>query len=295
MSILFLILATVLVLSVTAMAVAGAAGRKRFLWTVAVIFIVLVVGNYVFLGRPDLTRPRAASLDTLQARAMAKMDETAAILERSPNASLENWTELANQYWAMGRPDKAAGALGNAAAIAPTPTERDGFLGGQAQALVTANNRQVGDQALALFSGILERNPNDLRALFFLGLAAEQAGDKGTMQTYWGRIIEIAPEDTPWRKTLEARIGQIGQSPSPQKAIAGLSADERTMVAGMVARLATRLENEGGSAADWAKLGKSYTVLGKNEAAIEAYDKAIALAPDDAAYQSARSALTDTP
>jgi cytochrome c-type biogenesis protein CcmH len=296
MSPLFLVLAAVLIISVTAMAVAGAAGRTKVLVASAAAIVVLVIGVYGLLGRPDLTRPRAATPEVLQARAMAKMDDTSAILKGSKTATVENWTDLANQYWALGSPRKAAGALASAASIAKTPVERDGLLGAQAQALVTANNKQVGPAAQALFADILSRNPDDLRALFFLGLAAEKAGDKAANEKYWGHIINVAPADTPWRKTLEARMGRVGEAPaSPAPAAAGtLSLPEgpqRDMIMGMVARLAERLADSGGSAEEWAKLGRSYGVLGRNEEALTAYNKALELAPNDPAIQSARDGI----
>ncbi|PHS23844.1 MAG: hypothetical protein COA85_09135 [Robiginitomaculum sp.] len=296
MSPLFLVLAAVLIISVIAMAVAGAVGRTKILVASTALMVVLVIGVYGLLGRPDMTRPRAATPEVLQARAMAKMDETSALLERNKIATVENWTDLANQYWALGSPEKSAGALAFAANIAKTPVERDGLLGAQAQALVSANDKQVGPTARALFADILGRNPDDLRALFFLGLAAEQAGDKATNEKYWGHIIKIAPADTPWRKTLAARMSHVGEAlVSPAPVTAGtLSLPEgpqRDMIMGMVARLAGRLANSGGSAEEWAKLGRSYGVLGRNEKALKAYDKALELAPNDPAIKAARDGI----
>ena len=295
MSLLFLVLAAFLVMAVTLMAISGA-GRSRLMVISAAALIIGVVASYLMLGRPDMTLPQAASPAVLQSRALAKMDETRAILERSDDASVENWTELANQYWALGAPEKAAEALALGAKIAKTESERDGLLGAEAQALITANDKMVGPKAQSLFEGILARNPDDLRALFFLGLAAEQAGDKGKTKTFWGRIIDIAPEDTPWRKTLLARMGETGtdnlaQSTAPAKALSLPDGPQRDMIMGMVGRLAKRLQSEDGSAEEWAKLGRSYGVLGRYEEALAAYDKALALAPDNAAIKQARNTV----
>ncbi|PHS23215.1 MAG: hypothetical protein COA84_11450 [Robiginitomaculum sp.] len=297
MSPLFFVLAAFLVIAVTLMAVSGA-GRSRLLVISAAVMIIGVLTSYIMLGRPDMTRPQAASPAVLQSRALAKMDETRAILERSKDASIKNWTELANQYWALGQPEKSAEALALGAKIAKTEEERDGLLGAQAQALITANDKVVGAEAQALFEGILARNSDDLRALFFLGLAAEQAGDKDKTKTYWGRIIDIAPEDTPWRKTLLARMGQVGTAkpaqsavPGPAKPLSLSDGPQRDMIMGMVGRLAKRLQSEDGTAEDWAKLGRSYGVLGRYEEALIAYDKALAHAPESAAIKQAREAI----
>ncbi len=269
MSILFVILALVLVLAVIAIAVSGAE-NKRLAWGSASVLMVLVVGGYGVLGRPDLTIRQAASVEVLQARAKAKMDENMALLARNAEASVENWRELANQYWSLGAPAKAAEALGSAAKIAKSAKERDGLLGAQAQALVSANNNRVGNDATAIFRQVFGRNPDDLRALFFLGLAAEQAGDETAMKTYWNRIMEIAPKNAPWRETLTARMERAAKADTAQN-----------MIDSMVARLETRLKNKGGTAQEWAQLGKSYVVLGRLDEAVLAYKKAVALAPND--------------
>ncbi len=51
------------------------------------------------------------------------------------------------------------------------------------------------------------------------------------------------------------------------------------MVAGMVARLAARLEDEPDDLDGWLRLGRAYGVLEEHDKAIEAFSRAAALAP----------------
>lgn len=50
----------------------------------------------------------------------------------------------------------------------------------------------------------------------------------------------------------------------------------------MVQRLATRLQQQPDDAKGWAMLGRSYAVLGRQEESLTAYQKALALNPEDA-------------
>ncbi len=290
MSLLFLVLALALVLSITAMAVSGARGHTRLALGSAAVILVLVTGGYVALGSPDLTRPDADSAEVLLARAVTKLDQQAAILRRSGTATIKDWTDLARTYWQAGALRQSAEALGEAAALAKDG-QRDALLGAQGQALVSANDKRVGPKAKALFADVLSRHPDDLRALFFLGLAAEQAGDKAANKTYWGHLLAIAPDNADWRRALEGRMQNIGktpaQTPAQNKVAALPEGPQRTMIEGMVARLAERLHKNGGSASDWARLGRSYAVLERWPEAAAAYGEAQKLAPGDAAIAAA--------
>jgi cytochrome c-type biogenesis protein CcmH len=77
------------------------------------------------------------------------------------------------------------------------------------------------------------------------------------------------------------------------KATAGASADERrAMIESMVARLASRLEQQPDDAEGWARLGRSYMVLGQPAKARDAYTRAATLKPNDAALAQALAEAT---
>ncbi len=54
----------------------------------------------------------------------------------------------------------------------------------------------------------------------------------------------------------------------------------------MAERLAARLSKDGGSAGDWALLGRSYREMARWAEAVAAFEKSLALAPGDAQVQS---------
>ena len=62
-------------------------------------------------------------------------------------------------------------------------------------------------------------------------------------------------------------------------------AAQKEMIAGMVAKLAARLQTEPNDADGWMRLGRAYIVQGERDKAASAYEKAAALRPSDVALR----------
>jgi cytochrome c-type biogenesis protein CcmH len=69
----------------------------------------------------------------------------------------------------------------------------------------------------------------------------------------------------------------------------------QAMIRGMVAKLAAKQQADPGNLDGWMRLGQAYAVLHEPDKSAEAYDKAIALKPDDISIplQAARALLSD--
>jgi cytochrome c-type biogenesis protein CcmH len=97
-------------------------------------------------------------------------------------------------------------------------------------------------------------------------------------------MLADAPSDAPWRAAVAARLAKLGvPAGEGAAAIASLppgaqSAAIRSMVEG----LAARLKQQGGPVEDWAKLVRSYAVLGEADKARAALADARAAYPDEA-------------
>lgn len=79
-----------------------------------------------------------------------------------------------------------------------------------------------------------------------------------------------------------ARVAD-GPAAGPAAAIAGLPPDEQAKaIRGMVDRLAVRLEQTPNDLQGWVRLARARRVLGDTAAALDAYGRAVALAPDNA-------------
>ncbi|MEP7298062.1 MAG: tetratricopeptide repeat protein [Burkholderiales bacterium] len=92
-------------------------------------------------------------------------------------------------------------------------------------------------------------------------------------------VIGVAIAGYAWK-------GSPGLKPVTASAEAAQSSAEeqaaRQQIEGMVSKLADRLKDKPDDATGWLMLGRSYTVLGRTDEAIAAYEKAVALRGNDA-------------
>src|SRR5258706_362542 len=88
----------------------------------------------------------------------------------------------------LARPRRRPLALGGENA------ERQSDLG---EALAAVSNGIVTAEAKAAFERALVLDPNDLKARFYIGLAAEQDGDRAKAAAVWRGMLENAPADAP--------------------------------------------------------------------------------------------------
>src|SRR5205823_3340738 len=124
----------------------------------------------------------------------------------------------------------------------------------------------------------------------------------------WVDLAADAPADAEWLALVQQRIAEaaakLGVDPASLKtssgmpsqtavaataqATAGISPEQRhAMIKGMVGKLAARLEQQPDDVEGWARLGRSYMVLGEPQKARDAYEHAVKLKPDDAALKQA--------
>ncbi len=270
---------------------AGATWRRRAVAVVALVALPLGASAfYLALGSPSLPdQPLASRLAA--GRGSQTVDSLVAQvethLERNPGDG-RGWEVIAPIYLRLGRFEEAVKARRNALRLNGENAERQAALG---EALVFAANGVVTADAKDAFEKAVALGGNDVQAHYFLGLAAEQDGNRAQAAATWRSLIEAAPADAPWidfvRDAL-ARVerGAAPSSPSEEQvaAAASQSADERNaMVRGMVERLSERLHRDGTDVEGWLRLVRSYMVLGEPDKARAAVvDARHALAGDPA-------------
>jgi cytochrome c-type biogenesis protein CcmH len=202
-------------------------------------------------------------------------------LEREPNDA-RGYEVLAPVYLRLGRYDDAVYARRKLLALSGETSERQSDLG---EALTAASNGIVTDEAKSAFERAVALDANALKAQFFLGLAAEQDGDKPKAAAIWRGMLEKAPPDAPWAATVREALGRVGGTPPAAPTVPGPSADDVAaansmtekdrgdMIRTMVARLADRLKQNSDDIEGWQRLLRAYMVLGDR-------DKALAAAAD---------------
>jgi cytochrome c-type biogenesis protein CcmH len=268
-------------------------GRRRMIAVTALVLLPIgAAGIYLGLGSPTLPdqplAPRLAasrgsgSVDSLIAQVEAH-------LERRPDDG-RGWEVIAPIYMRLGRFDDAVKARRSALRLNSETAEREAALG---EALVFAANGVVTADAKAAFDRAVALEATHVQARYFIGLAAEQDGDRNRAAEIWRALLAGAPPDAPWtefvRRALERIEGSADRRPSgPSEeqiaSSAGLGADQRNaMIRGMVERLSERLARDGSDPEGWLRLVRSYMVLGEpDKARAAAGDARRALAGDPA-------------
>lgn len=200
------------------------------------------------------------------------------------------WVLLARGYLRLGRAADAETAQRRALALTEDDSEAADVAAGFGQIHVEEAQGIVSPAALAAFRDALARDPRQPQARYFVGLAKLQAGNAAGAAADWRALLDDTPADAPWRAGLMDQIARLegdGATPVPATPDSVEATAQREMIEGMVAGLAARLEalraSGGGSAAEWAQLGRSHRVLGRAAAARDAYAEAVKRAPDDSA------------
>ena len=262
---------------------------RRFASLVALVGLpVLAVALYLPLGSPRLgdfpLAQRAAapgvnqSLDNLVAQVEAH-------LEKNPTDG-RGWNVLAPVLERLGRYDDAVRAYRNSITFNGDNPERRAELG---EAMVGAAGGVVTSEAKAEFEHAIALNPDEVKASYFLGLAAEQDGRAAEAASIWRTMLTKAPAAAPWRPLLQAALARVGGSSAPalsddtMAAAKDMSeADRGAMIRSMVERLAGRLKQNGDDVEGWLRLVRAYMVMGDQDKAKSALTDARQAVANDA-------------
>ncbi|MDP3897251.1 MAG: c-type cytochrome biogenesis protein CcmI [Mesorhizobium sp.] len=270
----------------------------RYSAMVAVLAVPLVSwGLYGAIGSPDMPgqplgerlarNPADSTIDELIARAERHLVE-------NPDDA-RGWDVLGPIYMRQSRFAEAASAFGNAIRLAGSTALRQTGLG---EALASAANGLVTADARSAFERALGHEPDNAKARFFLATALAQDGRLDDARKGWQALKEKLDAGSPWHGPVDQAIAAVDRelaspgtaqaapgpaepaAPGPQAAdIAAaqdMTATERTaMVEGMVANLDARLRDNPADVEGWRRLIRSYVVLGRNDDARAALDRAV--------------------
>lgn len=264
---------------------AGGKSRAPRRVVAAALTLVLVpaiaFGVYRFVGNPDMpdepltARLNAPPSDMDIATAVAKIE---AHLAQNPDDG-EGYEVIAPIYLNLGRPDDAVKAYANALRLLGDTPERRTAYGG---ALVFAAGGQVTPEARAAFTAALASNPDLPQARFFLGVAAEQDGDKAAAIDIWSKLLAAAPPDAEWADFVRQKIIADGGTPPAQPGSDTAASDGRTapppppaeaaaerekVIRDMVDGLDQRLHQDGHDVEGWLRLVRAYKVLQETDKA----------------------------
>ena len=186
----------------------------------------------------------------------------------------------------LGRFDDAVRAYRNSITYNGENAERRADLG---EVIAGAAGGVVTSEAKAEFERALALNPDEVKASYFLGLAAEQDGRATEAASIWRAMLAKAPPAAPWRPLVQAALARVGGPSAPAlsddtvAAAKDMSAVDRgAMIHSMVERLASRLKQNGDDVEGWLRLVRAYMVMGDRDKAKSALTDARQAVANDA-------------
>jgi cytochrome c-type biogenesis protein CcmH len=184
----------------------GALARRRIAAVLALAGIPLIaIGLYSALGSPELPdAPLRARLEKPieQQDVGILVARVEAHLAQNPDDP-RGWGLLAPVYVRLGRGDDAVRAREQLLRLLGPSAEREADLG---EAMVVAGRGFVDADARAAFERARALDAANGKALFFLGLAAEQEGNPSKAIALWRELAERAAADDPWRVPALRRL-----------------------------------------------------------------------------------------
>jgi cytochrome c-type biogenesis protein CcmH len=247
---------------------------RRMVAVVALVGVPIVaIATYLPLGSPRLGDFALAMRSRAPDRTQPLDDLVAQVeqhLEKNPTDG-RGWNVLAPVLERLGRYDEAVRAYRNSITYNGDSADRRADLG---EAMVAAAGGVVTSEAKAEFERAIASETDQVKANYYLGLAAEQDGRSADAGTIWRAMLAKAPANAPWRPLVEAALHRVDDSAAPALSNDTMAAaknmsegDRNAMIRGMVDRLATRLKQNGDDVEGWLRLVRAYMVMGDRDKA----------------------------
>ena len=165
---------------------------------------------------PPTTPAPLAGMTAEQQMAMITqmVDRLAATMEQNPG-DLAGWLRLAQSYRVLERWDDARNAVGKAAALAPDDV---GVLTEQAGIWLSATpaNDPFPAEAKVILERVLVLDPDNLEAMYFLGMAAAEAGETQVAADHWSKLLTRLDPGTQAHSEVKARLDGLAQAVAPR-------------------------------------------------------------------------------
>ena len=283
----------------------SAAWRRRAVATASLLALPVVAGGlYLVLGSPELASGQPVAQHNVAATPQSIEDlvaEAEAHLARNAQDG-RGWEILAPIYMRLGRYSDSVAAWRHTLQLLGDSAEREANLG---EALTAEANDVVTADAKTAFIRAVTLDKTNVTARYYLGLAAEQDGQRDKAANIWRDLIAEAPAGTPWVIDVRNALARVESTPALASAAAPAApaavkvadadsppSDQQAAIRSMVDRLAARLKQDGSDLDGWVQLVRSYKVLGEpDKARVAAADARQAFAGEPEKLQRLNAAL----
>ncbi len=159
----------------------------------------------------DVTAAQEMSPEDRQTMVEGMVAQLSERLATETPDDVEGWMQLARSYDVLRRDDDALAALVGAAGAAERTShpELETILIDQARLRrAMAGNAQT-PETIALMKRVAAMNPDNIEALWFLGIDAVRQQDKARARTLFDRVLADLPDDAPEKKALAAEADRL--------------------------------------------------------------------------------------
>lgn len=190
----------------------GAGSRAVMTAAIAVMVPFMALGTYLALGSPTLPDAPAALVARDEGHGNAEfnamIEQLAARLAANPN-DIKGWALLGRSYRQSEKFAEAREAFRKVLSLGPEGSESFSDFGEMATA---AAGGEVTSEAWEAFLTALNRNREDPRARFYVGMSYAQRGEERTAIAIWRELTAGAPDDAPWTETVRQQMFQVAQA-----------------------------------------------------------------------------------
>lgn len=272
----------------------GTSGMGATLAVALFLCLVLPLGGlalYARTGIPDAPDfPLRARFDSPTPDNNILIRKAELRLEDHPEDG-RGWEVLAPIYLGNGRVTESINAWRNAIRILGADARR---YGGLAEALVAMNQGRATAETREAFAKVLQMEPGDPRARFYLALADGQDGKFDEAIAKFEALKKDSPADAPWIAVTDDQIARMKAEKEAQAKAPGnpssddvaaaselSDTDRMSMIRTMVESLDSRLKDDPNNIEGWKRLVRSYAMLGEPDKAAEALKQGLAAFPGD--------------
>ncbi|MGK7754489.1 MULTISPECIES: c-type cytochrome biogenesis protein CcmI [unclassified Roseovarius] len=234
-------------------------------------------------ARFEASQPVSPDMDKVDPQYLELMERLREAVESRPD-ELQGYVLLARNEAALGNLSAAAKAKGRVIELKGDAATA-GDYAELADMMISAAGGYVSADAAEAIRAALAHDPAEPRARYYMGLYMIQVDRPDIAFRTWDRLLRESAPDAPWTALIRPRIEELAwraginryeppaenAAPGPSQgdidAAGDMSAEDRAaMIRGMVDRLATRIEETGGTEGEWVRLSNAYAVLGDFDA-----------------------------
>lgn len=205
------------------------------------------------------------------------LDKIQLHLDANPD-DIEGWSVMAKTARSVGDYSRTINAYKNIVRLQPDDAR---YRVEMLESYIAMAQGQITPAAKMVLQDLLRAEPNHPAAHYYLGLTRLQSGDEEGAKAIWLTLAESSAADAPWMPVVNKHLQDMGVRPPKlsQDQIDSVNAmneeERKDFIRSMMARLATKLEDNPTDSQGWMMLARSQLSQGDKKSAISTLNRAL--------------------